>query len=136
MAIKRQNRHAVAATYGRAEATDPAGHLETTVHRTAGPADQDRRAARPGAASRPNDQRRGKGGPPKAQQAFQRGLAGLAQWVEREEAHRPVPRKAVEVLPDGTETKLGAWFSNTRTRRDKLTGEQLDALRELGVEWA
>ncbi|MFF9497929.1 helicase associated domain-containing protein [Streptomyces flaveolus] len=75
-------------------------------------------------------------GPTKAQQAFQRGLAALAQWVEREGAHRPVPRKAVEVLPDGTETKLGVWVSNTRARRDKLTGEQLDALRELGVEWA
>ncbi|WP_434092329.1 helicase associated domain-containing protein [Streptomyces flaveolus] len=76
-----------------------------------------------------------KGGPPKAQQAFHRGLAALAQWVEREDAHRPVPRKAVEVLPGGTETKLGVWVSNTRARRDKLTGEQLDALRELGVEW-
>ncbi|GGL83254.1 helicase [Streptomyces anthocyanicus] len=75
-------------------------------------------------------------GPSKAQQAFQRGLTALAQWVEREGADRPVPRKAVEVLPDGTETKLGVWVSNTRGRRYKLTGEQLDALRELGVDWA
>ncbi|MFJ9200904.1 helicase associated domain-containing protein [Streptomyces flaveolus] len=72
----------------------------------------------------------------KAQQAFQRGLAALVQWVEREGAQRPIPRKAIEVLPDGTETKLGVWISNTRARRDKLTAEQLDALRELGVEWA
>lgn len=71
----------------------------------------------------------------KAQQAFQRGLAALAQWVEREGAHRPVPRKAVETLPDGTETKLGIWYSNTKARRDKLTQEQLDSLRQLGVEW-
>ncbi|MGW7134665.1 helicase associated domain-containing protein, partial [Streptomyces bobili] len=75
-------------------------------------------------------------GPSKAQQAFQRGLTALMQWVEREGAHRPVPRKAVETLPDGTETKLGIWYSNTKTRRDKLTPDQLDALRELGVEWA
>ncbi|WP_371129724.1 DUF1524 domain-containing protein [Streptomyces sp. 2231.1] len=39
-------------------------------------------------------------------------------------------------LPDGTETKLGIWYSNTKARRDKLTQEQLAALRELGVEWA
>ncbi|CAL9670021.1 hypothetical protein SUDANB145_07366 (plasmid) [Streptomyces sp. enrichment culture] len=73
-------------------------------------------------------------GPTKAEQAFQRGLAALAQWVERE-GQRPVPRKAVEVLPDGTETKLGVWVSNTRARRDRLAREQLDALRELGMEW-
>ncbi|MEV0982575.1 Helicase associated domain protein [Streptomyces sp. NPDC049915] len=75
-------------------------------------------------------------GPSKAQQAFQRGLAALAQWVEREGPDRPVPRKAVETLPDGTETKLGIWYSNTKARRDSLTAEQLDALRKLGVEWA
>ncbi|MFF2573564.1 Helicase associated domain protein [Streptomyces sp. NPDC058084] len=75
-------------------------------------------------------------GPSKAQQAFQRGLAALKQWVEREGADRPVPRKAVEVLPDGTETKLGIWYSNTKSRRDKLSAEQLNALRELGVQWA
>ncbi|MGW0409765.1 Helicase associated domain protein [Streptomyces collinus] len=71
----------------------------------------------------------------KAQAAFQRGLAALTQWVERE-GQRPVPRKAVEILSDGTEAKLGIWYSNTKTRRDKLTAQQLDALRELGVEWA
>ncbi|GAB1340823.1 hypothetical protein ACE1SV_74130 [Streptomyces sp. E-15] len=74
--------------------------------------------------------------PTKAQQAFQRGLAALAQWLEREGVHRPVPRKAVETLPDGTETKLGIWYSNTKTRRDKLTTEQLHALRKLGINWA
>ncbi|MFD4377073.1 hypothetical protein [Streptomyces sp. NPDC058486] len=31
-------------------------------------------------------------GPSKAQRAFQRGLAALAQWIEREGADRPVPR--------------------------------------------
>jgi hypothetical protein len=80
-----------------------------------------------------------KGG--KAQQAFQRGLAALAQWVEREGAHRPVPRAHSEEITVHGETepvvvKLGVWTSNTRARRGKLTQEQLDALRELGVEWA
>ncbi len=40
------------------------------------------------------------------------------------------------ILPDGTEAKLGVWVSNTKTRRDKLTTEQLDALRHLGMTWA
>ncbi|MER5521658.1 Helicase associated domain protein [Streptomyces sp. NPDC002763] len=80
-------------------------------------------------------------GPSKAQQAFQRGLAALTQWVEREGAHRPVPRgHAEEIAVDGEAepvvVKLGVWVSNTRVRRDNLTQEQLDALREIGVEWA
>jgi hypothetical protein len=80
-------------------------------------------------------------GPSKAQQAFQRGLAALAQWVEREGAQRPVPRGAVvELVVDGeaepASVRLGVWVSNTRTRRDKLSAEQLDALRELGIDWA
>ncbi|MER6274001.1 helicase associated domain-containing protein [Streptomyces sp900105755] len=32
--------------------------------------------------------------------------------------------------------KLGVWVSNTKQRRDKLAPEQLDGLRELGMEWA
>ncbi|MFF0674206.1 Helicase associated domain protein [Streptomyces tendae] len=80
-------------------------------------------------------------GPNKAQAAFQRGLAALTQWVEREGADRPVPRgHSEEVTVDGeTEpvaVKLGVWVSNTKSRRDRLTAEQLDALRELGVQWA
>ncbi|MFF8790775.1 Helicase associated domain protein [Streptomyces sp. NPDC015125] len=70
----------------------------------------------------------------KAQQAFQRGLAALAQWVEQEGGQPP--RKAVVILPDGTEAKVGIWYANQKQRRDKLTEEQLDALRELGMEWA
>ncbi|MGC4986683.1 Helicase associated domain protein [Streptomyces sp. DT193] len=77
----------------------------------------------------------------KAQQAFQRGLAALAQWIEREGANQPVPRAHSEEITAADETepvvvKLGVWVSNTKTRRDKLTLEQLDALRALGVEWA
>ncbi|WP_079034585.1 DEAD/DEAH box helicase [Streptomyces hirsutus] len=77
----------------------------------------------------------------KAQQAFQRGLAALAQWVEREGSHRPVPRGHSEQIALDGETepvvvRLGVWVSNTKTRRDKLSAEQLDALRELGIQWA
>jgi hypothetical protein len=80
-------------------------------------------------------------GPSKAQQAFQRGLAALAQWVEREGVHRPVPRGHAEEIAVNGETepvvvKLGVWVSNTKSRRDKLSAEQLDALRELGMQWA
>ncbi|MCP3771323.1 helicase associated domain-containing protein, partial [Streptomyces sp. MAR25Y5] len=80
-------------------------------------------------------------GPSKAQVAFQRGLAALAQWVEREGAHRPVPRGhseqiAVDGAAEPVVVKLGVWVSNTRARRDKLAQEQLDALRELGMQWA
>ncbi|MFJ4633978.1 Helicase associated domain protein [Streptomyces sp. NPDC088847] len=80
-------------------------------------------------------------GPSKAQQAFQRGLTALTQWVEREGVHRPVPRSHNEEIPGDGEAelvvvKLGVWISNTKTRRDKLTVEQQDSLRELGVDWA
>ncbi|MFF2412663.1 Helicase associated domain protein [Streptomyces sp. NPDC058092] len=80
-------------------------------------------------------------GPSKAQAAFQRGLAALTQWVEREGADRPVPRgHSEEIAVDGeTEpvvVKLGVWISNTKSRRDKLTADQLAALTELGMEWA
>ncbi|MFF7705608.1 helicase associated domain-containing protein [Streptomyces lydicus] len=72
--------------------------------------------------------------PSKAQTAFQRGLAALAQWVEQESGQPP--RKAVVTLPDGTEAKVGVWYANQKQRRDKLTKEQLTVLRELGAEWA
>ncbi|MEV6048481.1 Helicase associated domain protein [Streptomyces xanthochromogenes] len=80
-------------------------------------------------------------GPSKAKQSFQRGLAALAQWVEREGADRAVPRgHAEEIAVDGEADpviiKLGVWVSNTRARRNKLTAEQLDALAKLGVNWA
>ncbi|MFD7541818.1 Helicase associated domain protein [Streptomyces sp. NPDC059819] len=77
--------------------------------------------------------------PSKAQQAFQRGLAALAQWVERE-GQRLVPRGhseeiAVEGEAEPVVVKLGVWISNTKQRRDKLTQEQCDALRKLGIDW-
>lgn len=80
-------------------------------------------------------------GPSKAQQAFQRGLTALAQWVEREGAHRPVPRAHSEQITVDGETepvtvKLGVWISNTKTRRHKLTTDQHAALTQLGIDWA
>ncbi|KUJ70367.1 helicase [Streptomyces albus subsp. albus] len=82
---------------------------------------------------------RGAKGPSKAQQAFQRGLAALTQWVARE-GQRPVPRGHSEQITIDSETepvavKLGIWVSNTRARRDRLTAEQRAALAALGVEW-
>ncbi|MEV7020459.1 Helicase associated domain protein [Streptomyces sp. NPDC093991] len=77
-------------------------------------------------------------GPSKAQQAFQRGLAALTQWVERE-GDRPVPRghsEQITVNGEPVTVKLGVWVSNTKARRDKLSAEQRDALRTLGVGWA
>ncbi|MFD5892003.1 Helicase associated domain protein [Streptomyces sp. NPDC060334] len=79
--------------------------------------------------------------PSKAQQAFQRGLTALAQWVEREGINRPVPRGhgeeiAVEGQAEPVVVKLGVWITNTRTRRDKLDAEQLAALQGLGISWA
>ncbi|MFD3728553.1 Helicase associated domain protein [Streptomyces sp. NPDC058671] len=88
----------------------------------------------------PAPARAAKGGPSKAQAAFQRGLTALTQWVERE-GDRPVPRGHSEQIAVDGETepaivKLGVWITNTKTRRDKLDQEQLGALRGLGVEWA
>ncbi|MEU9198353.1 helicase associated domain-containing protein [Streptomyces hundungensis] len=79
-------------------------------------------------------------GPDKDQQAFQRGLTALAQWVERE-GQRPVPRGAVVEITVDSEAelvpvRLGVWLSNSRARRDKLTGEQRAALAKLGTQWA
>ncbi|MEV6584077.1 helicase associated domain-containing protein, partial [Streptomyces sp. NPDC051582] len=84
---------------------------------------------------------RGANGPSKAQQAFQRGLTALTQWVEREGAHRPVPRAHGETITVDGEAepvivKLGVWISNTKTRRHKLDHEQLTALAQLGIDWA
>lgn len=80
-------------------------------------------------------------GPGRAQEAFQRGLAALTQWVEQEGAYRPVPRSAVvEITVDGdTEpvpVKLGVWVSNTKSRKDRLDTDQLTALAKLGMDWA
>ncbi|MEU2608927.1 helicase [Streptomyces albus] len=77
-------------------------------------------------------------GPSKAQAAFQRGLAALTQWVERE-GDRPVPRghsEQITVNGEPVTVKLGVWVSNTKSRRDRLDAEQLAALAALGMDWA
>lgn len=89
----------------------------------------------------PTDVARGPRAGSKVQAAFQRGLAALAQWVEREGVDRPVPRgHGEQILVDGeaepVTVKLGVWVSNTKSRRDKLTEDQLAALAKVGVDWA
>ncbi|MCX4967067.1 Helicase associated domain protein [Streptomyces sp. NBC_00654] len=69
---------------------------------------------------------------------FRRGVAALAQYLQREGHERPVPRKHEEPVDiDGQKhlVKLGVFISNTKTRRHQLTPEQRDALTELGMEW-
>ncbi|MBK3589199.1 helicase associated domain-containing protein, partial [Streptomyces sp. MBT57] len=67
--------------------------------------------------------------------AFERGVAALAQYAEREGAV-VVQRSWSEELPDGTSVRLGVWLSNVKSRRAALTGEQLQRLAALGLEWA
>jgi superfamily II DNA or RNA helicase len=100
---------------------------------------QPSQAPSPAPAARPPV--KGPKGPSKAQQAFQRGIQALTQWVQREGVHRPVPRGhseqiAVDGEPEPVAVRLGVWVSNTKSRRDKLTQEQRAALAELGIEWA
>ncbi|MFD8211489.1 hypothetical protein ACFV2S_34495 [Streptomyces sp. NPDC059695] len=61
--------------------------------------------------------------------------------MEREGAHRPVPRShseqiTIEGEAEPVVVKLGVWVSNTETRRHKLSAEQLASLKELGIDWA
>ncbi|WP_327267241.1 Helicase associated domain protein [Streptomyces sp. NBC_01218] len=67
--------------------------------------------------------------------AFERGIAALAQYAEREKT-LVVPRAWSEELGDGTSVRLGVWLSNVKSRRAALTGEQLERLAGLGLEWA
>ncbi|MCA1221923.1 DEAD/DEAH box helicase [Streptomyces sp. 8L] len=67
--------------------------------------------------------------------AFERGVAALAQYKTRT-GSVTVSRGHVEVLPDGTEVKLGVFLSNSKTRRAKLTADKLAALAGLGLPWA
>ncbi|MFI6690137.1 helicase associated domain-containing protein [Streptomyces sp. NPDC050485] len=49
-----------------------------------------------------------------------------------------VPRQHSErITIDGQdhEVRLGVWVSNQKTRRDKLSEEQVGQLAELGVDW-
>ncbi|MEU5768960.1 Helicase associated domain protein [Streptomyces asoensis] len=68
--------------------------------------------------------------------SFERGIAALAQYKERTGSVGPVSRSHVEVLPDGSEVRLGVFLSNSKSRRGKLGADKLQALAALGLEWA
>lgn len=74
-------------------------------------------------------------GPSKAQQAFQRGLAALTQYIQRE-GRTVVGRGHIEEMADGSAIRLGVFLSNQKVRRDRLDAAQLAALAELGYTWA
>ncbi|MFF7648181.1 hypothetical protein ACFZCX_49465 [Streptomyces canus] len=64
-------------------------------------------------------------GPSKTSAAFQRGVPALAQYIAREGASTPVPRAHLEPVVINSQAepvmvKLGIWYTNTKTRRDKL----------------
>lgn len=72
--------------------------------------------------------------------AFERGVAALRQYQART-GSVTVPRGHVEALEPASkggepvEVKLGVWLSNTKSRRAKLTADQLDKLAEAGLDW-
>jgi hypothetical protein len=67
--------------------------------------------------------------------AFERGIAALAQYKART-GSVTIPRAHIEVLPDGTEVRLGVWIMNQKGRRGKLTPDKLQQLAHLGLNWA
>ncbi|OEJ56624.1 hypothetical protein BGM19_39010 [Streptomyces agglomeratus] len=76
-----------------------------------------------------------KTGAAKGTDAFTRGLTALKQYIARE-GKTIVGRQHVEQLPDGTSVRLGVFLSNHKSRRDRLTDDQLAALANLGLDWA
>ncbi|MEU2554695.1 helicase associated domain-containing protein [Streptomyces sp. NPDC013313] len=68
--------------------------------------------------------------------AFERGCAALTQYKARTGVTGPISRTHTEVLPDGAEVRLGVFLSNTKTRRARLTADQLQQLADLGLHWA
>ncbi len=76
----------------------------------------------------------GEPGPRAGGTAFQKGLEGLAQYIQREGV---LPGRAgVQEMPDGNIHRVGVWLANQKQRRDRLDAEQLAALAEMGVDWA
>ncbi|MEU6033278.1 helicase associated domain-containing protein [Streptomyces tauricus] len=70
--------------------------------------------------------------------AFERGIAALTQYKTRT-GSLTVPRGHTEqIVIDGQEhsVKLGVFLSNTKSRRGKLTTDQLAVLADLGLDWA
>ncbi|MFE2093487.1 helicase associated domain-containing protein [Streptomyces sp. NPDC059460] len=74
-------------------------------------------------------------GAAKGSDAFTRGVAALTQYIARE-GKTVVGRGHVEHLPDGTTVRLGVFLSNQKSRRDRLSEQQLATLAALGLEWA
>ncbi|WP_323181300.1 hypothetical protein [Streptomyces sp. NBC_00154] len=64
-----------------------------------------------------------------------RGVVARQQYIAREGKH-VVGRGHVEELPDGTTVRSGVFLSNQKSRRDRLTDDQLAQLAALGLEWA
>ncbi|MGV0101252.1 Helicase associated domain protein [Streptomyces californicus] len=67
--------------------------------------------------------------------AFDRGITALAQYAARE-GHLKIPRQHIEETDAHGPVKLGTWWSNTRSRRAKLSPGQREQLAALGVDWA
>ncbi|GAB1340816.1 hypothetical protein ACE1SV_74060 [Streptomyces sp. E-15] len=70
---------------------------------------------------------------------FERGCAALAQYTTRTGTTGPVSRAHIETVTiNGQEhaVKLGVFLANTKTRRARLTADQLQRLAALGLDWA
>ncbi|WP_327241059.1 helicase associated domain-containing protein [Streptomyces sp. NBC_01320] len=76
-----------------------------------------------------------KTGAEKDSATFTRGVAALQQYIARE-GKIIVARQHVEELPDGTSVRLGIFLTNQKTRRHRLTEDQLATLAALGLGWA
>ncbi|MER7513047.1 hypothetical protein ABTX82_32550 [Streptomyces lavendulae] len=60
---------------------------------------------------------------------------GPREYLAREGGGVP-GRSQVEHLRDGREHRTGVWLADQRQRRDRLDAARLEALAELGVQWA
>lgn len=69
-------------------------------------------------------------------QRFTIGLAAATAWAARHDGTiAGVKRNDTQDLDDDTTVKLGVWIMNMRSRKAKLTPEQLAALDTLGMRW-
>ncbi|MET9097183.1 Helicase associated domain protein [Streptomyces cyaneofuscatus] len=74
----------------------------------------------------------------KGAEAFERGMAALTQYAERE-GHLRIPRQHTETVVIGGqehEVKAGVFLSNHKSRRTKLGADKLGAFAALGLDWA
>ncbi|MFD8669520.1 Helicase associated domain protein [Streptomyces microflavus] len=76
--------------------------------------------------------------PAPAAGTFERGIAALIQYAQRE-GHLRIPRQHTEtIVLDGQEyqVKAAVFLSNHKSRRAKLSAEKLDQFAALGLDWA